>query len=73
MASMMRLARETAGISQSQVAEICGVSRQAVAKWESVDPETIPPRRLYRLVRLYGLQLGDVIRLDPLDVTGGDT
>lgn len=60
-------ARKRAGLTQEEVAERLGVSRQTIGKWE-VD-ETLPDiRQSKRLATLYGVTLDDLIEFD-LDVS----
>ena len=59
-------ARKRAGLSQEDVAEKLGVSRQTVSKWEL--SETLPDiRQSKRMANLYGLSLDALIDFD-LDV-----
>lgn len=56
-------AREKCGLSQEDVAEKLGVSRQAVSKWES--DETIPDiRQAKKMAVLYHLSLDELIDFD---------
>lgn len=54
-------ARRAAGMSQEQLGEALGVSRQAVSKWESgaSDPSTV---NLLALARLYGVSADELLR-----------
>lgn len=55
--------RKSRGFSQEEVAERVGVSRQAVAKWESGD--TLPDlTNSLALSRLYGVTLDDLVNFD---------
>ena len=50
---VIRAARERAGLSQAELAELCGVKQPAVAKWEtsrSVTEDTV--RRVAKALRL---------------------
>ena len=59
-------ARKNCGLSQEEVAEKLGVSRQTISKWET--DETLPDiRQSKRLALLYGLSLDELIDFD-LDV-----
>lgn len=59
-------ARKKGGLSQEEVAEKLGVSRQTVSKWET--DESLPDiRQSKRLALLYGLSLDELIDFD-LDV-----
>lgn len=56
-------ARKKKGLSQEEVAEKLGVSRQTVSKWET--DETLPDiRQTKRLSVLYGLTLDDLVEFD---------
>ena len=55
--------RKKHGFTQEQVAEKVGVSRQAVAKWESGD--TVPDiMNCVSLARLYGVSLDDLVNYE---------
>ena len=55
--------RKLHGLTQEQVAERIGVSRQAVAKWESGD--TVPDvMNCAALARLYDVSLDDLVNYD---------
>ncbi len=59
-------ARKKCGLSQEEVAEKLGVSRQTISKWET--DETLPDiRQSKRLALLYRLSLDELIDFD-LDV-----
>ena len=59
-------ARKKSGLSQEDVAEKLGVSRQTVSKWET--DETVPDiRQSKRMAVLYHLSLDELINFD-LDV-----
>lgn len=59
-------ARKTSGLSQEDVAEKLGVSRQTVSKWET--GETVPDiRQSKRMAVLYHVSLDELIDFD-LDV-----
>ena len=53
--------RKAAGLTQEQLGELAGVSRQAVSKWESgaSDPST---SNLLALAKLYGVSAEDLLR-----------
>ena len=56
-------ARKRSGLSQEEVAERLGVSRQTISKWET--DETLPDiRQAKRLAVLYHLSLDELIRFD---------
>ena len=56
-------ARKKGGLSQEEVAEKLGVSRQTISKWET--GETLPDiRQSKRLALLYGLSLDELIDFD---------
>lgn len=57
------LARKKKGLSQENVAEKLGVSRQTISKWET--DETLPDiRQSKRLAVLYGVSLDELIEFD---------
>lgn len=59
-------ARKKKGLSQEEVAEKLGISRQTVSKWET--DETLPDiRQSKRLAVLYGLSLDELVEFD-LDI-----
>lgn len=59
-------ARKNAGLTQEEVAERLGVSRQTIGKWEA--DETLPDiRQSKRLATAYGTTLDELISFD-LDV-----
>lgn len=56
-------ARKKSGLSQEEVAEKLGVSRQTISKWET--NETLPDiRQSKKLAVLYHLSLDDLIEFD---------
>ena len=56
-------ARKKCGLSQEEVAERLGVSRQTISKWET--DETLPDiRQSKRLAVLYHLSLDELIDFD---------
>lgn len=56
-------ARKRKGLSQEDVAERLGVSRQTISKWET--DETLPDiRQAKSLAALYGLSLDELIEFD---------
>ena len=56
-------ARKKSGLSQEDVAEKLGVSRQTISKWET--NETLPDiRQAKKLAQLYHLSLDDLISFD---------
>lgn len=56
-------ARKKKGMSQEEIAEKLGVSRQTISKWET--DETLPDiRQSKRLAVLYGLSLDELIEFD---------
>lgn len=57
-------ARKQCGLSQEDVAEKLGVSRQTISKWET--DETLPDiRQSKRLALLYHMTLDELIEFDP--------
>ena len=61
-------ARKKCGLSQEEVAEKLGVSRQTISKWET--NETLPDiRQSKRLAVLYRLSLDELIDFD-IDIQG---
>lgn len=57
------LARKKKGLSQENVAEKLGVSRQTISKWET--DETLPDiRQSKQLAVLYGVSLDELIEFD---------
>lgn len=59
--SRLKLMRSRKGLTQEQVAEQVGVSRQAVAKWEK--GETLPDiESCVRLADLFGVPLDALVR-----------
>lgn len=64
IASNLRFLRNRNRLTQEEVAERIGVTRQAVAKWESGD--TLPDiLNCESLADLYGVSLNDLVRYDP--------
>ncbi len=56
-------ARKKKGLSQEEVAEKLGISRQTVSKWET--DETLPDiRQSKRLAVLYGVSLDELVDFD---------
>lgn len=56
-------ARKKRGLSQEEVAEELGVSRQTISKWEL--DETLPDiRQSKKLATIYGLSLDELIEFD---------
>lgn len=56
-------ARKNKGLSQEEVAEKLGISRQTISKWET--DETLPDiRQSKRLAVLYGVSLDELVRFD---------
>jgi AbrB family looped-hinge helix DNA binding protein len=64
IAANLRFLRNRNGLSQEEVAEKIGVSRQAVAKWENGDslPDIL---KCEALADLYDVSLNDLVRHDP--------
>ena len=63
LGSSLYHARKKSGLSQENVAEKLGVSRQTISKWET--DETLPDiRQSKRLAMLYHLTLDDLIEFD---------
>lgn len=56
--------RKQSGISQEKLAELVGVSRQAVTKWESgkANPDT---ENLLRLAEIFGVSVDELCREEP--------
>ena len=56
----IRQGRETKGLTQEELAEVVGVSRQAVSKWEkgTSDPST---SNLCALAKLYGIPVEELL------------
>ena len=61
MAERLQKLRRKAGYSQEQTAELLGISRQAVSKWENgtSDPST---SNLLAIARLYGVSAEELLR-----------
>lgn len=56
-------ARKKKGLSQEEVAEKLGVSRQTISKWET--EETVPDiYQAKKLAKIYGLSLDELIDVD---------
>ena len=63
LAKNLSLLRRTIGLSQEKAAEAVGVTRQALAKWES--GETTPDiLHSDRLAELYGVSLDDLLHYE---------
>lgn len=64
IAANLRYLRNLSRLSQEEVAEHIGVSRQAVAKWEKGDslPDIL---NCEALAELYNVSLNDLVRHDP--------
>lgn len=56
--------RKAAGLSQEQVAEKLGVSRQAVSKWECAE-STPDTENLIKLAILYGVTVDELLFANP--------
>ena len=55
--------RKKKGLSQEEVAEKLGVSRQTISKWET--EETVPDiYQAKKLAKIYGLSLDELIDVD---------
>ena len=63
-AGLIRMARDKSGLTQSQLAELAGVTQQTVSAYETGRKEPTLPT-LERLVGAAGLELR--IRLEPID------
>jgi uncharacterized protein len=63
-AGLIRLARDKAGLTQSELAELAGTSQQAVSAYETGRKEPTLPN-LQRLVAAAGFEMR--IRLEPID------
>lgn len=61
LAEALKARRTAHGMSQEQVAEALGVSRQAVSKWENgtAEPST---SHLLALAKLYEVEAGELLR-----------
>lgn len=61
LAEALKARRADHGMSQEQVAEALGVSRQAVSKWENgtAEPST---SNLLALAKLYEVDVGELLR-----------
>ena len=60
LGSNLYQARKKSGLSQENVAEVLGVSRQTISKWET--DETLPDiRQSKRLAMLYHMTLDELI------------
>lgn len=63
LGSNLYQARKKSGLSQENVAEVLGVSRQTISKWET--DETLPDiRQSKRLAMLYHMTLDELIQFD---------
>jgi len=64
IAANLRYLRNRNGLSQEELAEKIGVSRQSVAKWENGEslPDII---KCDALADLYGVSLNNLVRFDP--------
>lgn len=63
LGSSLYYARKKSGLSQENVAEKLGVSRQTISKWET--DETLPDiRQSKRLAMLYHMTLDELIEFD---------
>lgn len=63
MASKLRAARKAARLTQAQVAKAFGISREAVALWESEGEKGTKPdiRKLHTLAELYNVEVIDLL------------
>ena len=60
LADNLVMLRNLKGMTQEQVAEVAGVSRQSYAKWEQ--GETVPDiEKCDRLAKLYGISIDALI------------
>ena len=61
LAEALKAQRTAHSMTQEQIAEALGVSRQAVSKWETgaAEPST---SNLLALAKLYGVELGELLR-----------
>ena len=63
LGSSLFQARKKSGLSQEEVAEKLGVSRQTISKWET--DETVPDiYQAKKMARLYNVSLDDLIEFD---------
>lgn len=60
--------RESFGISQTEIAEICGVSRAVVSDWER-GKASLPPAAVHALL---GLTMARLAQVEPKPLTGRD-
>ena len=56
----IRACRQNAGLSQEKVAELVGVSRQAVTKWEA-DQSAPNTENLFRLAEIFGVTIDTLL------------
>lgn len=62
----LRAARAKLGVSQRRAAELAGISKSVLEKYESRGNDRIPnTRQLHRLAHLYGASVDDLLGLDP--------
>lgn len=60
------LRRKQLAVSQEELAEMCGVSRQAIAKWEN--DESVPClEKLMKLADIYDVSLDELLGRESLD------
>lgn len=63
IAARMKKARNDAGLTQEQAAELIGVSRTAVTMWESVKRPALPETfRLHKIEQVYGCSIGYLLQ-----------
>ena len=63
LAENLILLRNMKGMSQEQIAEVIGISRQSYAKWEQ--GETVPDiEKCDRLASFYGIKLDALMHYD---------
>ncbi len=65
LGSRLKKAREAAGLTQLQVAEGTGLARSAIAQIESGN-RSVSGLELEELAYLYGRDMGDLVRVEPL-------
>ena len=63
LADQIALLRKKSGLSQEELGEKIGVSRQAVSKWES--GKAVPElENLKELSRIFGVSLSELLQLE---------
>src|SRR5690348_1051483 len=69
MPAKLRKARKKAGYTQSKVGDAFGISREAVALWESEGEKGTKPdiRKLRKLAELYNISINELLDGEPAD------